>query len=69
MTQSDTTGLPRSMPWPATMNQKDYVSALRREAQSRKAEVRRLQAIILATIEEVQRIEALANQLEALKDV
>ena len=39
--------------------------AWRRIAEARKNEVRRLQGIILETIEEVQRIERIASQLES----
>lgn len=61
---TDTTDLPRSVPWPATMNQAGYVALLRQAVELRKAEVRKCQDTIVWNIEEVRRCEALISHLE-----
>jgi hypothetical protein len=65
MADSKTTiPLPRSVPWEATTDQPAYVAKLWLEAGRRRREAGRLEAIILETIAEAERIEALARTLE-----
>lgn len=56
--------LPTSVPWEATTDQPAYVAKLWLEAGRRRREVGRLESIILETLAEAERIEALARTLE-----
>lgn len=65
MSKSQTTlPLPTSVPWEATTDQPFYVAKLWLEAGRRRREAGRLEAIILETIAEAERLEALARTLE-----
>ena len=65
MTDPTTIPLPRSVPWDATMDQPAYVAKLWLEAKRRRREAGRLEAIILETVAEAKRLEALARTLES----
>lgn len=61
---TETAELPRFVPWEASMDKKHYLEKLRLEAGLRRREAERLEVIIKASLEEAERIEALANSLE-----
>lgn len=63
-TQNQTAELPTSVPWEAVEDQPHYIAKLWLEAGKRRREASRLQAIMLETTAEVERIEALARSLK-----
>lgn len=59
-----TAELPTSVPWSASEDRPYYIAKLWLEAGQRRREAARLTGIIAATLEEADRIEALARKLE-----